>query len=208
MKKIEVRKATPADSKFLALCMLKSSRAGKNIGIFDLIFDVDNDEQLSSMLEKLTTSESKTYCHYSNFLIADIGGEAVGTLCNYEPRIATSELLSKALEELGVSEKYEENALMISLCSFQTDKRTWVLDFLIEKDGYSDLLIVRELLKKSLLTASLKGYRIVHTIVEIGSADILLVYKKLGFKVIDEKKCEVFKENFGRNGVVLLEFHL
>jgi hypothetical protein len=83
-----------------------------------------------------------------------------------------------------------------------------MLDFLIEKDGYSDLLIVRELLKKSLLTASLKGYRIVHTMVEIGSADILLVYKKLGFKVIDEKKCEVFKENFGRSGVVLLEFHL
>lgn len=208
MKKIEVRKAIPADSKFLALCMLKSSRAGKNIGIFDLIFDVDDDEQLVSMLEKLAISESKTYCHYSNFLIADIGGEAVGTLCNYEPRIATSELLSKALEELGVSEKYEENASMISLCSFQTDKRTWVLDFLVEKDGYSDLLIVRELLNKSLLTASLKGYRIVHTIVEIGSADILLVYKKLGFKVIDEKKCEVFKENFGRNGVVLLEFHL
>ena len=208
MKKIEVRKAIPADSKFLALCMLKSSRAGKNIGIFDLIFDVDGDEQLIGMLEKLATLESKTYCHYSNFLIADIGGEAVGTLCNYEPRIATSELLSKALEELGVSEKYEENASMVSLCSFQTDKRTWLLDFLIEKDGYSDLLIVRELLKKSLLTASLKGYRIVHTIVEIGSADILLVYKKLGFKVIDEKKCEVFKENFGRNGVVLLEFHL
>ena len=33
-------------------------------------------------------------------------------------------------------------------------------------------------------------------------------YKKLGFKVMDEKKCEVFKENFGRSGVALLEFHL
>ncbi|MDD2358554.1 MAG: acyl-CoA acyltransferase [Thiovulaceae bacterium] len=208
MKKIEVRKATPADSEFLALCMLKSSRAGKNIGLFDLIFDINEDERLLGMLEKLTVSEIKTYCHYSNFLIAIIDGEAVGTLCNYEPRIATSELLSKALEELGAGEKYEENASMVSLCSFQTDKRTWMLDFLIEKDGYSDLVIVRELLKKSLLTASLKGYRIVHTMVEIGSADILLVYKKLGFKVIDEKKCEVFKENFGRSGVVLLEIHL
>ena len=117
-------------------------------------------------------------------------------------------MLAKALEPFGVREKYEEYSSLVSLCSFETDKRTWMLDFLVEKDGYSDLLIVRELLKKSLLTATLKGYRIIHTMVEIGSADILLMYKKLGFKVIDEKKCEVFKENFGRSGIALLELHL
>ncbi len=208
MKKIDVRKATPVDSKFLASCMLKSSRAGKSVGIFDLIFEPNDDAQLLDMLEKLTTSEIKTYCHYSNFLIADINKESVGTLCNYEPRIATPQMLSKALEPFGASQKYETYASLVSLCTFETDKRTWMLDFLVEKDGYNDLPVVRELLKKSLLTASLKGYRIVHTMVEIGSMDSLLMYKKLGFKVIDEKRCEVFKENFGRNGIVLLEFHL
>ncbi|MBU0632988.1 acyl-CoA acyltransferase [bacterium] len=208
MKKIEIRKAVKSDSKFLALSMLNSSRAGKKIGIFDLIFNVDNDAVLLEKLEALTTSDIKTYCHYSNFFIAVIDGQNVGTLCNYEPRIATAELLTKALEELGVSEEYEERASMISLCNFETDKRTWMLDFLTEQDGYGGLVIIKELIKKSLLTASLKGYRIVHTIVEIGSADIMLVYKKLGFKVIDEKKCEIFKENFGRSGVALLEFHL
>ncbi len=208
MKKIDVRKATPVDSKFLASCMLKSSRAGKSVGIFDLIFEQNDDERLLGVLEELITSQIKTYCHYSNFLIADIDAQSVGTLCNYEPRIATSEMLAKALEPFGVREKYEEYSSLVSLCSFETDKRTWMLDFLVEKDGYSDLLIVRELLKKSLLTATLKGYRIIHTMVEIGSADILLMYKKLGFKVIDEKKCEVFKENFGRSGIALLELHL
>lgn len=208
MKKIDVRKANKNDSRFLALSMLRSSRAGKKIGIFDLIFEVSNDDILLDKLEKLTTSEIKTYCHYSNFLIANIDGKDVGTLCNYEPRIATAELLSKALEDLGVSEEYEERASMISLCAFEADKRTWMLDFLTEQDGFGGLVIIKELVKKSLLTASLKGYRIVHTVVEIGSVDIMLVYKKLGFQVIDEKKCEVFKENFGRTGVALLEFHL
>ncbi|WP_345980282.1 acyl-CoA acyltransferase [Sulfurimonas sp. HSL3-2] len=208
MKKIDVRKASKDDSKFLALSMLKSSRAGKKIGIFDLIFDVENDDILLEKLEQLTTSDIKTYCHYSNFFIATVEGKHVGTLCNYEPRIATPELLKTALEKMGVSEEYEERASMISLCGFESDKRTWMLDFLTEQDGFGGLVIIKELLKKSLLTASLKGYRIVHTIVEIGSADIMLVYKKLGFKVIDEKKCEVFKENFGRSGVALLEFHL
>lgn len=208
MKKIDVRKAGKGDSKFLALSMLKSSRAAKKIGIFDLIFEVSDNDELLNKLERLLTSDIKTYCHYSNFLIASIAGEDVGTLCNYEPRIATKELFDKALEELGVSEEYEERASMISHCAFEADKKTWMLDFLVEKDGYSDLVIIKELLKKSLLTASLKGYRIVHTMVEIGSADTMMVYKKLGFKIIDEKRCEVFKENFGRSGVALLEFHL
>lgn len=208
MKKIDVRKATPVDSKFLASCMLKSSRAGKSGGIFDLIFEPNDDLQLLDMLEKLITSEVKSYCHYSNFFIANIDGEDVGTLCNYEPRIATEQMLSKALEAFGASEKYDAYAALVSLCTFETDKRTWMLDFLVEKDGYNDLLVIRELLKKSLLTASLKGYRIVHTIIEIGSMDSMLMYKKLGFKVIDEKRCEAFQENFGRSGIALLEFHL
>jgi len=32
----------------------------------------------------------------------------------------------------------------------------------------------------------------------------ILFYKKLGFKVVNEKECELYKEKFGRAGLVLL----
>ena len=207
MKKIDIRKASEADAVFLAQAMLKSSRAGKKICLFDLVFESQNDVELLAILEKLTCLDIKSYCHFSNFLIATIDGVDVGTLCNYEPRIATKELFAQALEKLGFAQEDEKESI-ISICTFTVDKKTWMLDFLVEKDGYSELIIIKELLKKSMLTASLKGYRIVHTVIEIGSADIMLVYKKLGFKLIDENRCELFKENFGRSGVALLEYHL
>ena len=208
MKNIEVKKAVLTDSKFLALSVLKSSRMGRSKGVFDLIFGLEDENHLLAVLENLVVSEVKSYCHYSNFLIAYSNGKAVGSLCNYEPRIATLELLGKCLTQLGYEENFEQYASMVALCSFETDKRTWMLDFLIENEGDSDLLVARELLKKSLLTASLKGYRIIHTVLDIANIDSLLVYKKLGFKVIDEKRCEVFEESLGRNGIVVLEYRL
>jgi ribosomal protein S18 acetylase RimI-like enzyme len=59
-------------------------------------------------------------------------------------------------------------------------------------------------MQKSLLSARLKGYRIAQTIVEIGSMDNILFYKKLGFHKIKEKECDSYKERFGRLGLVLL----
>jgi hypothetical protein len=208
MKKIEVKKAVLSDSKFLASCVLKSSRAGRSRGVFDLIFGLNDEAQLLAALESVVSSEIKSYCHYSNFLIAYADGQTIGSVCNYEPRIATLELFGKALSLLGYEEKFQEYASMVSLCSFQIDKRTWMLDFLIENEGESDLVVARELLKKSLLTASLKGYRIIHTVLDMSDVDSLLVYKKLGFKTIDEKRCEVFEESFGRSGITVLEYHL
>lgn len=208
MKKIDVKKAGLSDIGFLASCILKSSRAGRSKGIFDLIFGNNDDERILAALQSLIASDIKSYCHYSNFLVAFVNGQAVGSVCSYEPRIATLELLGQALAKLGYEEKFEEYASMVSLCSFGADKRTWMLDFLVENDSQSDLSIARELLKKSLLTASLKGYRIVHAVLDVGYIDSMLVYKKLGFKNIDEKRCDVFEESYGRNAIALLEYHL
>jgi hypothetical protein len=208
MKKLDVKKAVLTDSKFLASCILKSSRAGRSRGIFDLIFDLGDDEKLLSALESLVVHDIKSYCHYSNFLIAYSDGKAVGVICNFEPRIATLELLGNALTQMSMQEGYEKYSSMVALCSFETDKRTWMLDFLMEKDGQTDVEIARELLKKSLLTASLKGYRIVQTILDLGDVDSQIIYKKLGFKMIGEKRCEVFEESFGRSGITIFEYHL
>ena len=73
-----------------------------------------------------------------------------------------------------------------------------------ELEGFSDVGILKDLMIKSLLTARLKGYRIAQTIVEIGSLEALLFYKKLGFKEVSEIECDLYREKFGRPGLVLL----
>ncbi len=200
---ITISQASLEDVPFLAQMMLQNSRAGKKVGLFDLLFASSDNATVLSMLEKLTQTESKSRCHYKNFLVAKVNGQAVGTLCSYEPRIATQESFIKALEEIGC-ENSEELLEILYLCDFKLNNRTLMFDFMEELAGFIDVGVLKELMKKSLLTARLKGYTIAQTIIEIGSLESELFYKKLGFKEIAQKECELYREKFGRTGLMLL----
>jgi hypothetical protein len=44
--------------------------------------------------------------------------------------------------------------------------------------------------------------------VEIGSVEPELMYKKLGFTVIDEKRSDYYEEQFSRSGIMRLQIIL
>lgn len=201
---IKIRKAVASDSAFLAQMILQSCRAGKKEGIFDLIFKADSDEALLTNLERLTQTTAKNHCHYNNFLIAELDGKSVGTLCSYEPRIATKEVFVDALKECGCDDDVADILEVIYTCDFNLNKRTLMFDFMEEVEGFIDVGVLKALMQKSLLTARLKGYRIAQTIIEIGSLESKLLYKKLGFTQVAEQECELYREKFGRTGLTLL----
>lgn len=201
---INVRKATSDDAPFLAKMILKSTRAGKKIGIYDLIFSTNNNEEILSNLEKLTTTNAKNSCHYSNFLIAEVDGKSVGSLCSYEPRIATKDVFLESLIEIGIDASESECLAVVNVCGFDLNSRILIFDYMEELEGFLDVSVLRALMHKSLLNARLKGYRIAQAIVEIGALETIMNYKKLGFKESKEKECELYKEMFGRAGLVLL----
>jgi hypothetical protein len=205
---ITVRKASEADIDIISEALLESSRGGKKIGLFDLVFNTSDNETLLSLLKRLALTTTKSYCHFSNFFIAISDGTTAGTICGYEPRIATHEIFSKALEEIGFDESYHERIAAYLLCEGDVDNKTFVLDFMLIKNEFKSLDVFKELIGKSMLTARLKGYRKVQTSVEIGSVESELIYKKLGFSVIDEKRSEYYKEQFDRAGIMRLQMIL
>ena len=200
---IQIKQATVADSVFLAEMILQSSRAGKKNGLFDLLFETNDDTVILEKLERLTKTTAKSHCHFSNFLIAKMDDKSVGTLCSYEPRIATKETFINALSEIDCEEQ-EEHLEVLFACDFNLNKRTLMFDFMEELEGFLDVGILKALMQKSLLTARLKGYRIAQTIVEIGSLESRLLYKKLGFNEVKQLECELYKEKFGRLGLSLM----
>lgn len=205
---ITVRKASETDADIVAHALLEGSRAGKKFGLFDLVFNTSDEAILLAYLKRLALATTKSYCHFSNFFIAISRGECVGALCGYEPRIATHEIFSKALEEIGFDESYHERIAAYLLCEGDVDNKTWVLDFILIKNPLKSYEILKELVVKSMLAARLKGYRKVQTSVEIGSIETEMIYKKLGFTVIDEKRSEYYKEQFGRAGIMRLQMIL
>ena len=201
---IKIRNANDQDAPFLAKMILQSSRAGKKDGMFDIAFEMHDDKKILQKLELLTKTKAKNYCHYKNFLVAEVDGKSVGTICNYEPRIATKEQFILALEEVGCTNKASERLEVFYSCEFNLNKRTLMFDFMEEEAGFIDVGVLKALMQKSLLTARLKGYRIAQTIIEIGSLESELFYKKLGFHVVEQKECELYQETFGRLGLMLL----
>ena len=201
---ITIKQASADDASFLAQMILQSSRAGKKDGLFDLLFGTDDDKIVLEKLEKLTQTQAKSHCHYKNFLIAQMDGKNVGTLCSYEPRIATKEAFIAALKEIGCGDEINKPLEVVYDCSFDTNKSRLMFDFMEELEGFIDVGVLKALMQKSLLSARLKGYRIVQTIVEIGSLESELFYKKLGFEIVDKKECEEYRELFGRAGVMLM----
>lgn len=202
---IGISKASKEDAGFLAQMILQSSRAEKKFGIYDLVFGVKKDEELLKYLEKLIVTDTKNHCHYSNFLIANIDSKQVGTLCSYEPRISTHDAFKRSLQEIGFEGDISEYEDILNVCNFAQNNRTLIFDFMEELEGFVDVGILKALMQKSLLTARLKGYRIAQTIVEIGSLETILLYKKLGFREVKQKECDLYKEKFGRMGLALLE---
>jgi len=200
---IKIRKAIESDSPFLAQMILQSSRAGKKVGMFDLIFETTDNKKILDSLEALSKTKARNLCHFSNFLIAELDGKCVGTLCSYEPRISTRETFVDSLGEIGYENVQERLEVQYS-CDFKLNNRTLMFDFMEELEGFIDVGVLKDLMQKSLLTARLKGYRIAQTLVEIGSLETLLFYKKLGFRQVDEQECELYKEKFGRPGLALL----
>jgi ribosomal protein S18 acetylase RimI-like enzyme len=205
---ITIRKATEKDTDVVADAMLVSSRAGKKIGIFDLIFETSDDEKLKERLRALALTQTKSYCHHSNFLLASGEQKFSGTICGYEPRMATHDVFTKALSEIGVDGGYQERIAAFLVVQPEIDRQTWVLDFMTVSQGCEPLPVFAELLKKSLLSARLKGYRKAQTMVEIGSLDSQILYEKLGFEVIDEKRSELYEDQFGRAGIKRLQMVL
>jgi len=200
---IKILQAKIEDSSFLAEMILQSSRAGKKDGLFDLLFQTNDDKVILGHLEKLTKTSAKSHCHFSNFLIAKMDGKSVGTLCSYEPRISTKEAFVSALSEIGFADSSGTLEVMYC-CDFDLNKRTLMFDFMEEREGFIDVGVLKSLMQKSLLTARLKGYTIAQTIIEIGSLESELFYKKLGFRKVVQKECELYKEKFGRLGLSLL----
>lgn len=205
---VTVRKASEADVDIVAQALLESSRAGKKIGLFDLVFNTSEESALLEHLKKLALTQTKSYCHISNFFVAVGGGSVAGVICGYEPRIATHEIFSKALEEVGFDESYHERIAAFLLCEGEVDNKTFVLDFLYVKPEHKTVDVYKELVGKSMLTARLKGYRKVQTSIEIGSVETEMIYKKLGFDLVDEKRSEYYKEQFGRSGIMRLQLSL
>ncbi len=203
-----VRKAIEADIDFIAKSILATSRDEKKIGLFDLIFNSSDDSVVVDGIKKLLNTKAKSHIHISNFLVSAIGTTTVGAICGYEARLSSDEKLAGALSEIGIDESYHERIAVYFLCAPTTDNQTYVLDFLYTLPEHKSLDAYRSLVAKAVLNAKLRGYHKIQLSLDVGSNAQELIYKKLGFSVVDDKKSEYYEAVFGHSGIERLQMSI
>ncbi len=205
---ISTRKATSKDVAYLAQVVLATSRSTSSVGIFDLILKDKSDGEILKDLELLLSATTKSYCHYTNFTIATDGDKNIGAICGYEPRVATMQVLSRALEEIGVDGESMANIASFTQILPPIDRKTWMLDFVALDEKLEPITIFSSLIKKSLLNARLRGYRKAQIILDLDSVDIEQLYLKLGFVKTFEAKDELYEQQFKKSGIACLQIEL
>lgn len=204
---VTVRPASTDDLDRLAWAMLRGSREGRKVGIFDLIFQTEDETVLLGHLKALAQTTAKSFCHRSNFLIAADAGRSIGVLCGYEPRIASMAQFEKALEEIGFTGSMERIATCL-LVRPEIDRQTWMLEFAAVLDEAATPTVLEALIKKSLLSARLKGYRKAQVLLPIGLDEMQDLFERQGFAVLDEKRSKLYAEQFGPEGLRRLQLML
>lgn len=204
-----IRPATEADAPFIAWVQQEAARSHLPYGFWDLAF-IGPDEWRLPLIERLVRAQARSFCHWSNFLIAEVGGEPAAALSGYEnPSSSAGTLLFEAMQEAFVAVGWGElqaNALNERIVPFLTcipeaAEEDWVIEWVATKPAHRGKGLVKALLHAILERGAERGHACTQIGVLIGNVAAQRAYESVGFRVVDEKTSPAFEGTFGTPGI-------
>lgn len=212
---VRIRAADPDDSAFLAQAILQSSRSHLARGLWDLVFAGSEEDRLD-FLELMTLMEARSFCHYSNFLVAEGPNGLAATLSAYDPGdqglVSPGHAIAAASEEYGSSDAELAEAYR-RLEPYQAAlpeqrKGVWTIEWVwtvpqMRRQGFVAVLIDRILEE-----GKRRGFQQAQVTTFVGNAAAARTYEKAGFHVAEEKRHPEFERLMGSPGLVRYECDL
>ena len=204
----KIRAAELGDVPFIAWAELQASRSHLPRGFWDIWLQRPERECLA-FLEHLAQTRTRSWYHYSAFLVADIDGRAVAALCGYEGKESTGiTTFTAVLEATRMSgwSPAEFHAIIeriapISTCISDPVPKAWIIENVATLPEFRRRGLADRLLTETLEVGRNKGHRIGQISVLIGNAAAQRAYEKAGFKVVDEKRHPDFEKLVGEPGM-------
>ncbi len=204
-----IRPATRDDLPFLAWAQLEASRSHLPFGFWDIAFPGPDAHRLS-LIERVCGAEARSFCHWSGFLIAEVGGEPAAALSAYdEATAATGEHFLAALgvvtREVGWDEArlhamFERLAPFLTCAPEQPDD-AWIVEWVATRPEHRGKGLVRALLPAIVQAGRQRGHGTFQIGVLIGNTPAQRAYEGAGFRVVDEKRHPAFEATFGSPGI-------
>ena len=209
---VRVRPADPEDSTFLARVILMASRGHLRRGFWDLVVTGSEEDRLD-FIELLTLAEARSFCHYSNFLVAEGDEGPAAALAGYDPGderlMAPGHAIATVNEEFGSSDAELADAYR-RLEPYQTalpeqKKGVWTIEWVWTVPQMRRRGIAALLLERTLELGRERGFRSAQLTTLLGNAAAARAYERTGFKIAEEKRHPAFERLMGAPGLVRYE---
>lgn len=210
-----IRSADPDDSTFLAKVILMASRSHLPLGFWDLVVAGSEEDRLD-FVELLTLMPVRSFCHYSNFLVAEANDAPAAALSAYDPGelglLAPGHLIAAASEEFGLSDTELADAFR-RLEPYQTalpeqKKGVWTIEWVATVPPMRRRGLAATLVERILEQGRQRGFHRAQVTTFLGNAAAALGYQKAGFSVAEERRHPDFERLMGAPGLVRYEREL
>ncbi len=212
---LSIVKANPDHSAFLANVVLSASRSQLKRGPFDLALRLE-DAEIVDLLEWMVLSDFVSTCHYSRFLVAEVGGEPVGALSAFDPDEADLLPMGAALADAYVGLGYAESDLPavmarvedMNSCLAPAQPGSWTVEWVAVDEAYRGLGVCGQLLDAILAAGAARGLQTAQVSTYLGNESALSAYKGAGFAVETKRRDRKFESLLGVPGMVTMRREL
>lgn len=209
--RVEIVPAREEHVPFIAWVELAAARSHLERGTWDLYIDGTEAETLR-FIETLATTETRHFAHYSNFIVAQVGGEPAAALSGYFDVELGLPALTAGIEEANrtLSRSADENAAgwqragSIALVSIEHEPGAWIVEWVATRPEFRRRGLVDRLLSDMLQIGRGKGATTGEIGVFIGNDPAQRAYEKAGFAPVGEARHPEFEAAYGSPGARLL----
>jgi ribosomal protein S18 acetylase RimI-like enzyme len=207
----QIRPATIDDADFLAWVMLSAARSHLERGLWDITLNRRQEDCLS-FLRELARTETRSWAHYSRFIVAEVDGQAAAALCGYDPIEAGTPALVNAIDEaakqIGWSDSdvagVWERFAPVGTCISDDAEGAWIIENVATLPSYRRCGLVNRLLENALEAGRARGHRLAQISILIGNTPAQKAYEKIGFLPDKEKRHPDYEATVGAPGMIRL----
>jgi GNAT superfamily N-acetyltransferase len=191
---LTIRLARLDDAKFVARTILSAQRGHVARGWFDIALDWPAPRCLA-FIERIATAQTQSWWHVSQFILAEVEGEAAAALCSL-PAAGTVSAARSAITEvaedsgLNASETaaiFRRGAYAAG-CWVQGGKTDWLIEHVASLPMYRGRGLVQALINHALSTGKAAGFERASISFLIGNEAAQRCYAKAGFAFAEEKR--------------------
>lgn len=202
-----IRPAREHDADFLAWAILIAARSHLAKGWFDIVLEGPEASRLD-YLRRLTLTPTRSWWHFSRFLVAEQDGIPVAALSAFPASDAyplSQQAMAEVARELGWSDAAQQamwqRGAYIFACTLESGDDAWAIENVATLSAYRGRGIACELLKQAVAEAERNGAPRVQITFYIGNDAAERAYAKAGFKFHDEKRHPNFEAVTGAPGL-------